>query len=94
MFNPVQLRWNSLQEVNSSFSVYNFGESKGKTFSRVIIYPTKPMEKWVYDNLTELAFSARAKFYVAITRAKYSVAIITNFADGIDLDGVHLYTPN
>ena len=69
-FNPVQLRWNSLQEVNPNYSVYNFGESKGKAFHRVIIYPTKPMEKWVYYNSTELAFSARAKFYVAITRAK------------------------
>jgi ATP-dependent exoDNAse (exonuclease V) alpha subunit len=36
----------------------------------------------------------RAKLYVAITRAKYSVAIISNFADGIESDGVQLYYPN
>lgn len=93
-FNPIQLRWNSLQEVNPNYSVYNFGESKGKTFHRVIIYPTDKMEKWVYDNKTDLPFSTRAKLYVAITRAKYSVAIISNFADGIELDGVQLYYPN
>jgi DNA helicase-2/ATP-dependent DNA helicase PcrA len=93
-FNPIQLRWNSLQEVNPNYSVYNFGESKGKTFHRVIIYPTAKMEKWVYDNKTDLPFSTRAKLYVAITRAKYSVAIISNFADGIELDGVQLYYPN
>ena len=93
-FNPIQLRWNSLQEVNPNFRVYNFGESKGKTFHRVIIYPTEKMEKWIYNNKTDLPFSTRAKFYVAITRAKFSVAIISNFPDGVELDGVQLYYPN
>lgn len=93
-FNPIQLRWNNLQEVNPNYNIYNFGESKGKTFNRVIIYPTDKMEKWVYDNKTNLPFSTRAKFYVAITRAKYSVAIVSNFPDGIELDGVQLYKPN
>lgn len=93
-FNPVQLRWNNLQVVDTEYRVYNFGESKGKTFDRVIIYPTDKMEKWIYDNSADLPFSTRAKFYVAITRAKYSVAIITNFPDGIDLDGVKIFKPN
>lgn len=93
-FNPIQLRWNILQEVNPNYGVYNFGESKGKTFHRVIIYPTNKMEEWVYNNKTDLPFSTRSKLYVAITRAKYSVAIISNFADGIELDGVQLYYPN
>lgn len=75
------------------YPFYNFGESKGKTFDRVIIYPTEDMEKWVYNNKLKLAYSTRAKFYVAITRAKFSVAIISNFADGIELDGVQLYEP-
>lgn len=92
-FKPIQLRWNSLQEVNPNYRVYNFGESKGKTFHRVLIYPTDKMEKWVYNNKTDLPFSTRAKLYVAITRAKYSVAIISNFADGIELDGVQLFYP-
>ncbi|MEO7923042.1 MAG: UvrD-helicase domain-containing protein [Chitinophagaceae bacterium] len=91
--NPVQLRWNSLQEIDTNYNYFNFGESKGKTFDRVIIYPTEKMEKWIYDYKTDLPFSTRAKFYVAITRAKYSVAIISNFADGVELEGVQLYKP-
>ncbi len=90
-FNPVQLRWNTIQEVNSDFRTYNFGESKGKTFDRVLIYPTDKMEKWIYNNSSDLPFSTRAKAYVAITRAKYSVAIISNYPDGIELDGVQFY---
>lgn len=93
LYNPVQLRWNSKQEVKTDYKYYNFGESKGKTFDRVIIYPTENMEKWVYNNKIELPFSTRAKFYVAITRAKYSVAIISNFPDGLELEGVQLYKP-
>jgi DNA helicase-2/ATP-dependent DNA helicase PcrA len=92
-YNPVQLRWNNLQEVDTSHNYYNFGESKGKTFDRVLIYPTEKMENWIYDNKTDLPFSTRAKFYVAITRAKYSVAIISNFPDGVELEGVQLYKP-
>lgn len=91
-FKPVQLRWNNQREVNPNYPVYNFGESKGKTFHRVIIYPTEDMEKWVYKNSYKLTYSARAKFYVAITRAKYSVAIITDFKDGIKFNGVQLYS--
>jgi DNA helicase-2/ATP-dependent DNA helicase PcrA len=92
-FNPIQLRWDIRKEVNSSYRFYNFGESKGKTFDRVLIYPTEEMEKWIYNNETKLAYSTKAKFYVAITRAKYSVAIISNFADGVKIDGVQLYNP-
>ena len=93
VFRPIQLRWNSSREVNKEYPYYNFGESKGKTFDRLIIYPTKEMEKWIYNNKTKLAYSTKAKFYVAITRARYSVAIISNFKDGVKIDGVQLYYP-
>ena len=93
-FNPVQLRWNTLQEVNNNYNVYNFGESKGKSFDRVIIYPTDKMEKWIYNNATHLPFSTKAKFYVAITRAKYSVAIVSNLAHDEELEGVQFYRPD
>ena len=93
-FKPIQLRWNSSREVNTEYPVYNFGESKGKTFNRVIIYPTEDMEKWIYNSEVKLAYSTRAKFYVAITRARYSVAIITEFDDNTSIKGVNLYCPD
>lgn len=92
-FNPVQLRWNVTKKVNTELPVFNFGESKGKGFDRVLIYPTEEMNNWVYENATALAFSTRAKFYVAITRARYSVAIISDYPDNIEIDGIQLYTP-
>jgi DNA helicase II / ATP-dependent DNA helicase PcrA len=75
-FNPIQLRYNKSRIINENYKSFNFGESKGKTFERVLIYPTGDMEKWVNDNSFNLKNEVRAKFYVAITRAKYSVGIV------------------
>jgi DNA helicase-2/ATP-dependent DNA helicase PcrA len=92
VFNPIQLRWDIRKEVHPEYPVYNFGESKGKTFHRVLIYPTEDMENWVYNNSSRLAYSTKAKFYVAITRARFSVGIVTNFQDGVSIDGVQLFS--
>lgn len=77
-FKPVQLRWDSRAAVDSSHPVLNFGESKGWGFDRVMLYPTKDMERWVFDKSKALKETVRSKFYVAITRARYSVAIVVS----------------
>lgn len=75
-YNPVQLRWDSRVSVNKDYQYFNFGETKGLTFERVMIYPTEAMIQWMQNNNAKLESSTRAKFYVGITRAKYSVAIV------------------
>lgn len=75
-FNPVQLRNNKKTSVNNEYRCYNFGESKGLEFKRVLIYPTQPMWNWVIDNSTPLREQSKAKLYVAITRAENSVVIV------------------
>lgn len=89
-FEPVQLRHSKKQHVKEDYLAYNFGDSKGKTFDRVIIYPTKPMINWLKGKDDCFKDTAKAKFYVAITRAKFSVAIIYNKRD-IERDGVVYY---
>lgn len=76
-FKPVQLRWNLTQGVNENFQFCNFGASKGQTYERVLIYPTPKMLNWL-KNGENLEGEAKAKLYVAITRAKYSVAFVTD----------------
>ena len=78
-FQPVQLR-NDIREkrINENYRVMNFGEAKGLSFDRVLIYPTKPFLEWLKDNTSELAETSRSKIYVAITRARHSVAIVNN----------------
>ena len=75
-FNPTQLRWDARTEVVGNVKTLNFGISKGLTFERVLIYPTKDMLTWTNNNNSTLSSGARAKFYVGITRAKFSVGIV------------------
>ena len=80
----IQLRWNILTEVNPNFECYNFGISKGKTFDRVLIYPTTDMQKWIKNSNYNLKYETRAKFYVALTRARYSVGIVFDYDDNVN----------
>jgi len=91
-FIPVQLRWNSRTAlVKEGFRVYNLGESKGMTFDRVLIFPTQPMLDWLVNHDSELKNSARARFYVGITRARYSVGIVCDTNLDYDMDGITIY---
>lgn len=93
-FKPIQLRWNIQKDVHADYEVFNFGKSKGKTFERVLIYPTKDMESWIYNNNYKLTIGARAKLYVAITRAKYSVGLVTDYPENTNIDSVICYKPD
>lgn len=91
-FEPVQLRDSKSANVNENYRVMNFGEAKGLSFDRVLIYPTKPFIKWLKDNNSVLAETSRSKLYVAITRARHSVAIICK--ENLTIDGITNYNPN
>ena len=91
-YNPVQLRWSSRTPVDDRFPAMNFGESKGLEFERVLIYPTDDMIKWMRNNASRLSDEARAKFYVGLTRAKFSVSIVLNFEDSETFEGVERYS--
>ena len=77
-FSPLQLRDSKRTKVNENYRVMNFGEAKGLSFDRVLIYPTKPFIDWLKDNNAELAETSRSKLYVALTRARHSVAVVNN----------------
>jgi superfamily I DNA/RNA helicase len=87
-YQPVQLRENIKTQVNPRYSAMNFGESKGLTFERVLIYPTKPILDWIFNNNSELAPTSRSKFYVALTRARYSVGIVFDYSDKLKLNHI------
>ncbi len=80
-FDPVQLRDSKSKKVNEYYPVINFGKSKGLTFDRALIYPTNPIVKWLKNNNFDLTGVGRSKFYVALTRARYSVGIVLSKKD-------------
>ena len=91
IYAPIQLRWSSLTKSNPSFRAMNFGESKGLSFDRVLIYPTEKMADWIRDNDSVLASEARAKLYVGITRARRSAAIVLDYGHDDTFEGIEKY---
>lgn len=81
-YNPVLLRkdCNTRNDLCECRTVYNFGKSKGLGFERVLIIPTKPHSKFLSGDLSAFdqlkTDESRNKLYVAITRARYSVAFL------------------
>ena len=75
-YHPIQLRHNIRVTTDKRYSSQNFGQSKGKTYDRVIIYPTEDMKAWLKNKRSKLADETRAKLYVAVTRARYSAAFV------------------
>ncbi|MCP5391911.1 MAG: UvrD-helicase domain-containing protein [Sphingomonadaceae bacterium] len=74
-FAPQVLRYSAATKCEP-YEAMNFGESKGLTFERVLIYPHGLAKKWLKTgNLVHVEKSA-AKMYVASTRARFSVAFV------------------
>jgi len=83
-----------LRNQNSIFPERNYGESKGLTYDRVIIHPTDTIIKYLKTgNLTKVKRKKNGgteivqafdipKFYVAVTRARHSVAVAYDYSDG------------
>lgn len=75
-YSPTILRYD--KRTNTlNLPAFNIGTTKGRTYDRVLIFPTNKMREYL---LTKDLLKAGdlAKFYVAITRAKYSVAFVVN----------------
>lgn len=74
LYAPQELRWSRSTAVDCE-TVLNFGQVKGTSFDRVLIHATGPMTNYIQSG-SDLADEARAKLYVAATRARHSVAIV------------------
>lgn len=89
---PMQLRDKRTSSgVDPASPVMNFGQSKGSGFDHVVIFPTVPMQKWLSDPQAALPAQSRAKLYVALTRARHSVAIVMDWKHGPLPAGFKLY---
>ncbi len=67
----------------------NFGESKGMTFDRVLIFPHKKGGDWLKSGNFDYIEKSAAKLYVGVTRARYSVAFVYDGA--VKLPGILKY---
>lgn len=74
-FTPQVLRFSAATNCEPHRAL-NFGESKGMTFDRVLIFPHGPTLKWLVTGDTSQVDKSLTKLYVAITRARFSVAFV------------------
>lgn len=87
-FKPQVLRLDVKTDCHG-YPALNFGESKGLTFERVLIFPHKLGQKWLSTGeLTHVEKSA-AKMYVGVSRARYSVAFVHDGTTSVS--GVAIY---
>ena len=74
-FSPQTLRYNRRMK-NVPGIPYNFGEAKGMTFERVLIFPHKRLLTYCLTGKLNDAGKELPKIYVAMTRARQSVGIV------------------
>ena len=89
-FSPQALRYNRLTKKVPGIP-YNFGEAKGMTFDRVLIFPHKPLGKYCLTGKLEDAGNELPKIYVAMTRARQSVGIVV--PNGTEMGIAPVYAP-
>ena len=77
-FNPTVLR-HSIKSWRdqTAHNPITFGNSKGRTYQRVVILATGAIQGFCLKSI-ELKEKSACAFYVAVTRAQYSVAIVVN----------------
>lgn len=71
------------------YAAMNFGESKGMTFDRVLIFPHGKGRQWLASGTYDHVNDSAAKMYVGVTRARHSVAFV--FDDQSQIPGLVRY---
>lgn len=93
-YNPVVLRWSVSSKVPKTsypIELKNIGVSKGATYNHVIILCTDSFRKFVKDGTIPASEKVKSELYVAITRARFSVAFV--YDQSTYQDVFELYKP-
>lgn len=73
-YSPQILRYDKKTDT-LGFPSMNFGECKGLTFDRVLIFPNNLFMNFIQKGKP---FGSPEKYYIAVTRPRYSIAIIVD----------------
>ena len=90
-FAPTVLRYDR-KEACAGLPAVNFGQSKGHTYPRVLIFPNGPLVQFLHT-ADARRISSPAKYYVALTRARQSVAFVLSGTCGWPGHQVYSATP-
>lgn len=71
-------KFKTILNKDLNFDSISFGRSKGLSFENVLIIPTKEMENHIANGEHKMSHQTLAQFYVAITRSKNSIGILSD----------------
>ena len=74
IYSPQVLRYDKKTDT-LGLSSMNFGECKGLTFDRILIFPNKPFLEYIQKGKV---LGSPEKYYIAVTRPRYSIAIVVD----------------
>ena len=75
-YDPVILRRTRKHDTRG-LTAMNIGVAKGRTFDRVLIFPTNPMKQYLQDNDASRLRSPESAL-VAVTRARFSASFVVD----------------
>lgn len=93
LYAPAVYRHSKRTPLVGTDSAITFGQCKGATEDHVLIFPTKTMISFLIDRRNELAEQSRMGAYVAITRARWSVAFYIDSKRASDI-GIPFWRPS
>lgn len=85
LYSPACYRDSIRTKISGTASAINFGHCKGATEDHVLIFPTGTLRDFWKGKKGNLANKSRMNAYVAITRARWSVAICVDDVRGYSL---------
>jgi ATP-dependent DNA helicase UvrD/PcrA len=88
-FDPLCLRYSANSGKSYNFPLETFGKAKGRTAEHVLIHPTRKIESFLSRG-DALEGRAACALYIAVTRARHSVAFIS---DGVDAPPLRIWSP-
>lgn len=89
-YQPMQLVSSKATKREKDYGSMNFGQSKGRSFDRVLIYPSSKMLDILLKNKGEEP-KVRANLYVALTRARISAGIVYDYSEDETWEGIEKY---
>ncbi len=75
-YKPVQIIYDSRTTTSKNSRTITMGKSKGATYNRVLLYPTKGFKNYIINGKSNINIGTKNKLYVGMTRPINSLTFV------------------
>lgn len=83
-YKPIQIVYDSRTKTSKQSRTITMGNSKGATYSRVLLYPTAEFKKYLLTGKGNISGITKNKLYVAMTRPINSLTFVLDDNDSVE----------